>query len=427
MKKDETTKADLFKTISLTGEFAALDKTDRETLEKASLKYRFSHSMLKQMVDCGLDFASWKQKPLNELIDFTGTSGKEIFNYVVCQWNDLKESVTDYDGFSGSPAPSPVKKNLVLRTADNTGFGTCPVASSKTRCCNLLTLDAVEGCAFNCSYCAVKTFYKNGEVHLIDNLSQTLKSIHIDRDKVYHIGTGQSSDSLLYGNIGGQLDALIEFAVKYPNVILEFKTKSSNIEYLLSRELPPNMIFTWSLNTDTIVNNEEHGTASLDKRIESAKKMAKKGALVGFHFHPIIYYKNSFAEYEKIFNRLVDEFDSGDVAMVSLGTLTFTKPVIKQLRKSAMKSRVLEFAFNNIANKFSYSTDIKEKMFSHAYEALEPWHDKVFFYMCMEDIVLWKKVFGYEYENNDLLEDAMKKSYMNKVNIKINLKKKMNG
>jgi len=90
----------------------------------------------------------------------------------------------------------------------------------------------------------------------------------------------------MWGNREGILDALFLFAKENPNVILEFKTKSDNIKYFLGHEVPNNILCTWSLNTPTIIKNEEHLSASLDKRLASARAVADKGVKVGFHFHP---------------------------------------------------------------------------------------------------------------------------------------------
>jgi len=50
------------------------------------------------------------------------------------------------------------------------------------------------------------------------------------------------------GNRNGVLDAQLDFARKNPNIILEFKTKSKNIDYFLSVALPPNIMVCWSIN-----------------------------------------------------------------------------------------------------------------------------------------------------------------------------------
>ena len=54
-------------------------------------------------------------------------------------------------------------------------------------------------------------------------------------------------------------------------------------------------------------------------------------------------------------------------------------------------------------------------MFHFAYKSFVPWHDEVFFYLCMEDKSLWRECFGYEYASNDEFERAMKSAYMAKI------------
>ena len=69
---------------------------------------------------------------------------------------------------------------------------------------------------------------------MLEKLTIKLRKLKLDPNKSYHIGTGQSSDSLMWGNKEGVLDALFEFARLNSNVILEFKTKSNNIRYFNS-------------------------------------------------------------------------------------------------------------------------------------------------------------------------------------------------
>ena len=96
------------------------------------------------------------------------------------------------------------------------------------------------------------------------------------------------TDSLALEGILPYSDYLIPFFNKTQNAVLELKTKSANVGHLLKQQLPRNVIFTWSLNTPLVIANEEHGTATLDERIAAAGKLADKGALVGFHFHPMV-------------------------------------------------------------------------------------------------------------------------------------------
>lgn len=364
----------------------------------------------------------WNEKPMKEIFPRVYLEKykdkqltKKIFDYYVSIHNNLKNKPNDYGDFK--EVKYDVRKYSFQKVEKKgIGLGACPVASEGTRCCNLMTLDAVESCGFDCSYCSIQSFYNQSKVGIDKNFKEKIKNLNLDPNENYHIGTGQSSDSLMWGNKDGILDTLFEFARDNQNVILEFKTKSNNIKYFLENDVPKNIICTWSLNTQTIVDNEEHLTASLDERIGAARTISDKGVLVGFHFHPIVQYKNYLEEYGLIYKRLQEDFTTDEVVLISMGTLTFIKPVIKQLREREMKTKILQMPFETINGKQSYSIETKKEMFKHCYDSFSSWHSKVYFYMCMEAHSLWKDVFGYEFADNDEMEHAMKTSYWSKIN-----------
>ncbi len=392
--------------------FEKLEKSLQEFIEDKAYAYRFSFSDIKQLIDISIDLKMWDEKSIKEIwID--EQNKKKALLHVKSFYENLKNKPKKYGEFKSSPKDN--KFNFTTFEKDELSLGMCPVASPKTRCCNLMTLDAVESCGFDCSYCSIQSFYNENKIGFDKNFANKLKNLKLDPNKTYHIGTGQSSDSLMWGNKHGILEALFEFAKNNPNVILELKTKSDNITYLLENEVPKNILCTWSINTPTIIQNEEHLSASLQKRIESARTLANKGVLVGFHFHPIVAYENYIKEYKEVADALLKNFKAEEVVLVSLGTLTFIKPVIKKLRSRDFKSKILQMPLVDAGGKQSYPLKIKEEMFKGVYEAFSPWHKEVYFYMCMENESLWKKVFGYEYDSNDEMELSMISSYKSKI------------
>jgi len=385
-------------------------------------KYSFTFSQINILKNINKDFIMWNDKQYDKTIPSIYFEkykdkqlAKKIFEFYVSIHEKLKKIPNDYTDFKEVKYETR-KYSFNKIEKKGIGLGACPVASEGTRCCNLLTLDAVESCGFDCSYCSIQSFYNQNKVGIDKNFKEKIDNLNLDPNETYHIGTGQSSDSLMWGNREGILDTLFDFARKNQNVILEFKTKSNNIKYFLENDVPENIICTWSLNTQTIIDNEEHLTASLDERILSARALADKGVLVGFHFHPIVQYKNYLDEYQLVYERLQKEFTSDEVVLVSMGTLTFIKPVIKQLRDREMKTKILQMPFETINGKQSYSLKTKKEMFKHCYDSFSSWHGKVYFYLCMEAHSLWKDVFGYEYFSNNQMEDMMKMSYWNKIN-----------
>ena len=392
--------------------FSSLNTTTKAFLKQKALQHHFSFSHLQQLIIIAVDLQMWNDRPLEQVWE-EKESTKETFLWLQQTYESLKNSLKSYEN-------TPVtfkKEHVVIEEVEKQtlGLGSCPVASSKTRCCNLLTLDAIESCGFDCSYCSIQSFYKNNTITFDKHFAQKLENLSLDPHKIYHIGTGQSSDSLMWGNRAGVLEALLNFAKKHSNVILEFKSKSDNISYLLEHDVPKNVICTWSLNPQIIIEHEEKRTASLKERIGSAKALANKGVLVGFHFHPMILFEGWQKAYSDIAQELMSHFTHEQVALISMGTLTFIKPVLKKIRQRAQKSKILQMPLCDASGKYSYPLELKEEMFKTLYEAFKPWHNRVFFYLCMEDVRLWKRVFGYEFEDNEAFEEAMVRAYTQKI------------
>lgn len=398
-------------------------KEDLEFLNTIAPIYQFTFQELRKLIEIFTDFSMWQAGELKQHWGELGEGNykqlkkKKIAN-IEATWNDLKVQRKSYQEFVVPKVEKIFSLNFEQsdKKQGDAILGKCPVASEKTLCCNLQTLDAVNNCGFECSYCSIQSFFPHNTIIYEKNILEKLSNLKLDPEKVYHIGTGQSSDSMLWGNKEGVLSELIEYAKRNPNVIIEFKTKSKNISFFLRNTIPKNIICTWSLNTQTIIDNEEHHTASLEERINSARTLADKGILVGFHFHPIVIYDNYEREYEDIAKMIKKTFLPKEIAMISLGTLTFTKPVLKEIRKKKIYSKILQMPLTEAAGKLSYPLELKNEMFKHVYDSFKDWHDQdVFFYLCMENRDSWLKVFGFAYPSNEDFEFHMKKSYLNKI------------
>lgn len=396
-----------------------LSNSHQKIISSLDSELQFSHAELRQLIDIARDLEMWDEpllSPIDLDIKLTPKQKRQkVMNNFRGDWELLKIKPTNYENFTPKSdfiPPHPVKME---KSDERTILGSCPVASPKTRCCNLQTLDSVISCGHDCSYCSIQSFYTGGKVQFDTNLKEKLDQLSFDPNKRYHIGTGQSSDSLMWGNREGNLEHMIEFTRKNPNIVLELKTKSKNITWLLENEIPGNVICTWSLNPQEVIDNEEHLTASLEERLTAAEQMAAKGVLVGFHFHPMVYYSDWRKGYSDIVRQIMSRFTPDQIITISLGTLTFIKPVIKKLRNRDFKTKILQMPLVDAEGKQSYPYEIKRDLFSHVYNAFKPWHEKVYFYMCMEDIRLWKDVFGFEYNNNDQFEKSMIESYFYKI------------
>jgi spore photoproduct lyase len=399
---------------------------DRQAwLHGLAAAHGLSFQQLRFLVEYSLDMICWDQGGLDRFYrpgDLGKAAGRQaaakVFGQLKSGYEALQNTKKQYPDQPGS---GPVEKSFPREQISETDLhgtimGTCPVSSEKTRCCRLNTLDAVLQCGFECSYCSIQSFYHGNQVRFVRDLARHLAGLTLDKEVSMHIGTGQSSDSLMWGNRFGLLDNLTRFAADHPNVILEMKSKSSRVDYFLSHPPPFNMVFTWSLNTPAVIAAEEKGTAPLDQRMRSARLLADQGIPVGFHFHPMVWYEGWEAEYQAIVTQLTDTFSPDEVVMVSIGTLTFIKPVIRRIRERMAETTILRMPMAACAGKLSYPFEIKKALFSFLFQAFpDTWKSSVFFYMCMEDVDLWEPVFGRSYPSNEAFEQDMLGSYQHKI------------
>ena len=372
-----------------------------------------------------LDLALWGLPGLEDISyvwpsDYDRTNKNEIrkiFSSVMALLAGIRRSPVDYSTFNPDydfRGRKPDINTDFLSPDRIMGRCPCPRDGEQTRCCNLKTLDAVQQCAFACAYCSIQSFYSQNEVRVLSDLKQHLENMVLE-EGTWHIGTGQSSDSLLLGDDYGTLTALKAFAQKHPEVIIELKTKSARTDWI-TMDLPRNIVSTWSLNAQTPAAKEEHLAATPDARIKAAKACAEAGHLVGFHIHPMVYFNGWKEEYKKLAMALCDNIDPKNTVMVGIGTLTFTKQNLRSLRESGRPTRVTQMPLAPIAGKFSYDLETKKEMFRHVYDCFpQDWKDNVFFYLCMEDPSLWEPCLGRSYACNADFEADMKKAYLGKV------------
>lgn len=400
-----------------------LNAEDRKAIYSLSEKLQLTFQEFRQITEAAKDLDMWGETSIaqwwnsNKPRHVTHNTKNQILDKFRIHIAQLKTSAKIYPQEGLTRPKKREKGKIVLEKSAKNIFGMCPVASEKTVCCNLKTIDAVENCIFGCSYCTIQTFYRDKTV-FDDSIIQKLENIKLESNRRYHIGTGQSSDSLAWGNKHGILDALFKFAQINPNIILEFKTKSDNISYFLENDVPPNIVCSWSLNPQTIIDNEEHFTASLENRLKAARAVADKGVKVSFHFHPIVYYTDWKDAYIAIARKVQEMFSPQEILFISFGSVTFIKPVLKKIRRQGFHTKITQMEMvTDPHGKMTYPDEIKIEKFSTMYRAFSAWQNQVFFYLCMEKASLWQESFGYVYTDNETFEKAMLDNVFEKIEL----------
>ena len=422
-KADYTEKFNSFREKTL---YKKLTPAEQAYIKHISYQHQFTYQEFRQVVEASRDLTMWGEGSISEWWqesekEKNRLNQKPKKERLAGLQNHLQQLRQRKKSYAGKEIFRPLQRVAKIVTAekqDKNIVGMCPVASEKTVCCNLRTIDVVENCTFGCSYCTIQTFYGK-DIIIQDQVKEKLDAIEIDPHRFYHFGTGQSSDSLVWGNRNNILSAHCEFARAHPNILMEFKTKSDNISFFLKNNLPANIVCSWSLNTPTVIENEEHFTASLESRINAARQLAGRGIKVAFHFHPMVWYDGWDTDYPRIAGSLMDLFTPAEVLFISFGSVTLIKPVIQKIRDLGNPTKTLQMPFvSDPHNKLTYPDEIKIDMFTRIYQAFEAWHNHTFFYLCMEKAEIWKASFGYVYESNEQFESVFGRQVMRKVHVK---------
>ncbi len=400
--------------------FLLLNSDQQEFISFLAETYRLTFQEFRQLSEACRDVSMWRESSLQDWWRQTFPEAHrdkhQFLQRLQAHMQALKRMLKVYPEQGLPTLPQRERNKVVVEASEDNIFGECPVQSPRTVCCNLKTIDAVESCSFGCSYCTIQTFYSD-KIVIDASLEEKLNRLQLNPERRYHIGTGQSSDSLAFGNRNGILDALCRFAERHPNVLLEFKTKSDNIRYFMENDVPPNIVCSWSLNPQIIIDNEEHFTASLKKRLSAARAVADRGVKVSFHFHPIIYYRGWKEDYHAIVQELLERFTPQEVLFVSFGSVTFIKPVLKKIRTLGLPTKIHQMELiPDPHGKLTYPDPIKIEKFTHLHRAFAPWHGKVFFYLCMEKADIWLKTFGFVYPDNDTFESDFLDQCFAKIN-----------
>jgi spore photoproduct lyase len=315
--------------------------------------------------------------------------------------------------------PDPIgtgKKNLLITPFYGRRLKPCP-GTSQHICCGYYVINAITNCPMDCSYCVLQGYLNNPFLTLYSNWDDLLKEIESflsdHPQRFLRLGTGELSDSLALDSIFPLSQLLISFFAERNNGMLELKTKSAEVNHLLHLNHRGKTVFSWSLNPTKMIEEEETRTASLEERMDAAKRCQEKGYPIGFHFDPIIYHEGWEKGYQETILSLFKRIDPKRVIWISLGGFRYP-PQLKAIAKERFpNTRIfLGELFPGKDGKFRYFKEIRIEMYQKMAHWLRDVDPSLFVYLCMESREVWEKVFGWAPGNsqhlNHMFEERVK-------------------
>ncbi len=287
------------------------------------------------------------------------------------------------------------KKNLFLTEFKGQFFKRCPGARPGLTCCNYFVLNLGLQCNMNCSYCYLQSFINTPVMKIYTNIEQAIAELaEMGRDlkgESLRLGTGEVIDSLSLDPLTLYSRELIRFFRDYPKWRLEFKTKSSQVNQFLDVEHAGNVIVSFSINPQNIIESEEHGTAALYDRLAAAEKCRDRGFLISFHFDPMIWHESWRDSYAQLVNEITARFKPSDVPICSVGALRF-QPEQRHLMRErfGLNSHVMRAeVFAGGDGKLRYDQNVREEMFEFMLDKFRAHSSDWKIFLCMESPETW--------------------------------------
>lgn len=297
------------------------------------------------------------------------------------------------------------KTTLHLLTHKGEILKPCP-GTKEYICCGYQILNVATNCPLNCTYCILQSYFNQPYLRVFANieerLGEALQNIDENPDRIFRIGTGEFTDSLALDPIVQWSAVLSPEFSKRKNAVLEFKTKTADVEHLLAVPARDRIIVSWSLNSATISRNEEHLASSLKKRLEAAGRCQSDGFVLGFHFDPLIPHENWREEYKRTLELMDRHIDPKGIIWVSMGSFRFMPGLKNIIRRRHSRTRVLDGEFiPGLDGKMRYFRPIRMELYEFMRKQLDSWHKDLGVYLCMESHEVWRDSMGWSPVNSE--------------------------
>ncbi|MGB7950743.1 MAG: spore photoproduct lyase family protein [Candidatus Binatia bacterium] len=292
------------------------------------------------------------------------------------------------------------KTKLYLTRHEGEFLKKCPGSEGQV-CCNYFVINFASNCPMDCSYCYLQEYLAdNPELKVFSNvddlLTQADELLSRHRRFFFRIGTGEITDSLALDPYIGFARELIPFFAEQPNALLELKTKSDCIDGLLGLDPKERVVVAWSMNPQSVIDMDEHGTATLTERLVAARRCQDAGYRLGFHFDPMVEYLNWQEDYEDLVDQIFNSIDWRRVSWLSMGVLRETPRLKRTIRERFPRTQILTGEQVLCPDgKLRYFHPLRVDMYRTMLYWIRRAAPTVKVYLCMESKEVWQQVFGF--------------------------------
>lgn len=262
--------------------------------------------------------------------------------------------------------------------------------------CGYYNMNLYTGCPYCCSYCILQAYLETKDPIYFTNIEDMEKELAATSQtlKYLRIGTGELSDSLALDPQTNYSQKILAVFEKFPEILFEFKTKSTYIDNILNYpKKVKNIVMAWSLNPREVIEREELLTPDLFSRLKAIEKVQQRGYKIAIHFDPIVFFKGWEAAYLDLIKAISQIIDPSRIAWWSLGALRFPYNLREYIFKHR-DSRLFEGELiKGHDGKYRYFKPLRLELFHYIKQNIQSLISQdVPLYLCMEDKEVWQEI-----------------------------------
>lgn len=291
-----------------------------------------------------------------------------------------------------------VKRSLFVTSEKGRFLRPCP-GTPQMKCCNLFVLNPVVGCPYDCSYCFLQAYQAEPFITVYANIeemvSEVERLIRVNQGRVVRICVGELADALALEPVAEMAAFLVRRFAQWDSALLELKTKSTEVDSLLSLDHNNRTVISWTLNSAAVSSSEEKGAPGPMKRLQAASAVTDAGYPVAFHFDPLVRTEGWKDEYAALVDELFRAVPADRIRWISLGGFRYfpaMKPVIKE-RSPGTRLFLGEF-LPCPDGKYRYYLKHRIELYREMLTRIRKHSHDTPVYLCMEADHVWRKVFG---------------------------------
>ncbi|OED43395.1 DNA photolyase [Chromatiales bacterium (ex Bugula neritina AB1)] len=219
-------------------------------------------------------------------------------------------------------------------------------------------------CLYDCRYCFLQGMYRSAHYVVFVNYDDFIDDIrNIARESIdpSWFFSGYDCDSLAMEPVTGFISYALDQFASCPSAHLEIRTKSTQIRDLLARDPIENAVIAYSLTPDTIASALEHKAPSVEKRINSLKKLQNHGWKVGLRLDPMIHSATFKQDYETLLDNIFSQLDCTNIHSVSFGSFRLPKGFYKKMVRLYPRERLFATDLTENNSMVSYGTEIEQE------------------------------------------------------------------